>query len=224
MKKSRNVQPFKGKAPLNASLTNTSAAGAFVQTVFQIDTTLCPDWTTWGQTFVNWRIKHITFHFEPIKGTTTEGTFGIAIMDDPNGTNPTSTSTALGCRLATFGHVYDKLKLKFMPVNKKMLYTRDPSGTDDRLEMPGKVVFWSENTSSAFVPGVPWMEFSLEFEGVTNSTVSPNPKSLICKHSDVNNTPVDDNPDDPDEDQNAKQLYLTELARLRSKYSAILRR
>lgn len=220
MKKNGNPQPFKGKSQLNSSLTATNAGGAFVVNRFEIDTTLCADWTTWGQTFSRWKVKHIDFHFVPIKGSATEGIFGISVLDDPLQTTPTSAQTATALRCTTNGHVYDKLKLRFKPLRKGWMFTRDVTGTtDDRLEMPGDVCFWSENCSAGFVPGIAWMEYSIEFDGVTNSSVAPR-KSL------ANSTKAPDTPDSHERDEEReiqKANYLADITQLRQKYSTLFK-
>lgn len=218
MKKNGNPQPFKGKSQLNSSLTATNSGGLFVANRFEIDTTLCNDWTAWGQTFSRWKVKHIDFHFVPIRGSATEGIFGISVLDDPLQTTPASAQQATALRCTTNGHVYDKLKLRFKPVRKGWMYTRDVTGTtDDRLEMPGDVVFWSENCSATFVPGIAWMEYSIEFDGVTNANVAPR-RSLANSMSST--TPsVSSESDTERELQKAK--YIAEVTQLRAKYSSL---
>jgi len=171
-RKSSNFR-VRGKGPLNAALSNTSAGGAFVATRFEIDTTLCNSWQQLGQSFLKWRINKLIFHFTTLKSTTTEGNVGIMILEDTNETTPTSTSTALGARLSRLACIHQNVTLVYKP-NSGWLFTRDAvASTDDRLEMPGDVVFWTENTAAAFVPGVPWVEYDIEFKDVANSTIAP---------------------------------------------------
>lgn len=219
MKKNTISQPFTGKSQLNSSLTATNAAGSFVLNRFEIDTTLCVDWTAWGQTFSRWRVKHIDFHFVPIKGFTTEGIMGISILDDPLQTSPSSAQTATALRCTTNGHVFDKLKLRFKPVRKAWMFTRDVSGTtDDRIEMPGDVVYWSENCSSSFVPGIAWMEYSIEFQGVTNPTVAP--QKQLLSNNNVVCTPQPPSEEEA-ERQRQKELFFEGVRALRQKYNLV---
>jgi len=173
---------IRGKGPLTGSLTNTSAGGAFVLTRFEIDTNLSTSWIQLGQTFTRWRIKSLTFHFATLKGSTTEGTVGICVLTDPLETSPGTTSTALGMQYSKIGNIHQNLSLRFKPLNKGWMFTRDVVGTtDDRLEMPGDVVYFTENTTAAYIPGVPWVTYCVEFCSVANSTVAPLYKSVAEK-------------------------------------------
>jgi len=163
-----------GSAQLAGALTNTSAGGAFVATRYEVDTTLCPSWDQAGKLFARWRIIKLKFEFRAIKGTTTNGNMGIVFLPDTNMTTPNTTSTALSNERSAFGHIYQNVQLVVTPKHEGWLWTRDGvASTDDRLEMPGDVVFWSENTDSAFAPGIAMMHYTVQFDDVTNSTVAP---------------------------------------------------
>ena len=170
----RNIEVISGHGQLNSSLTTTSAGGAFVVTRFEIDTTLVGAWTTLGQSFAKWRVRSIHFHFTGIKGSTTDGLVGICILDDPNMTSPNTTVTALANRQAVLGKVHEHISLMYRPKHTPWLFTRDTvASTEDRLEMPGDVCYFTSDTSSAFTPGIAWCDFVVEFTELTNSTVAP---------------------------------------------------
>jgi len=175
-KSKSRTRPFRlvGNGQLSGSLSNTSAAGAFVLTRYEIDTTLVQSWVQAGQLFVRWRILSLSFHFKAIKGTTTEGNAGICFLPDPNETSPGNTSQAYTMESSVYGHIYSDKTLKIKPKHNKWLYTRDAvASTDDRLEMPGDVVYWTDNTTSAFPPGIASVSYVVEFDQVANNTVTP---------------------------------------------------
>ena len=164
---------IRGKAQLSASLTATSAGGAFVATRFEVDTTLCTSWTQLGQSFTKWKLKSLTFHFATLKGSTIEGTVGICFLTDPMQTTPNTASSAMNMQYSKLANVHQNISLRVKPANK-WYFTRDiAANTDDRLEMPGDVVFFTENTTAAYVPGLPWVSYVVEFASITNATVSP---------------------------------------------------
>jgi len=179
--RSRKGLTLSGSAQLSGALTNTSAAGAFVATRYEVDTTLCQSWQQAGQLFVKWRIIKLKFEFRPIKGTTTNGNMGIVFLPDPNMTTPGTTSAANNNEKVSFGHIYQNVQLVVTPKHSGWLFTRDGvATTDDRLEMPGDVVFWSDNTDAAFAPGIAMMHYTVQFDEVANSTVAPaKPKKLV---------------------------------------------
>lgn len=166
-----------GKGNVNSSLTNASAAGGFVVTRFEIDTPLCLSWDQLGKTFSMWRLKSLKIHFTPIVGTTTVGLVGMAIITDPNGTTPGTTAQALSLETSSINTIYRDQAIKYKPVDGlKWKYTRDAvASTEDRLEMYGDFIIWSDNTAVAQIPGVVWLEYSVEFLHVGNSTVLPSP-------------------------------------------------
>lgn len=170
---SGKITVIRGKGPLNAALSSTSAVGAFVATRYEIDTTLCPSWGQLGQVFAKWRIRSLVFHFAALKSTSTEGNVGICVLPDPQETTPISSSTGLSMQFAAFGPIRNNLTLRYRPPKATWLFTRDATLLDDRLEMPGDVVYWTENTTASFAPGVPWVSYVVEFTSVTNSTVAP---------------------------------------------------
>lgn len=176
---------LKGEAQLSGSITATSAGGSFVSTRYEIDTPLCLSWQQAGQLFARWRVKRVTFGFRAIKGTTTDGNVGIVFLPDTNMTTPTTTANALSNERAAFGHIYQNLRLVVKPKHEGWLFTRDAVGaTDDRLEMPGDIVIWTENCSSSFTPGIFMMQYEVEFDQISNSTVAPVypiPKEIISK-------------------------------------------
>lgn len=164
---------LRGTGQLSGQLTATSAAGSFVSTRYEVDTTLVTTWAQAGKLFARWRIRSLKFHFKSLKGTTTEGNMGICFLRDTNATTPTLTSDALSLEEATFGHVYQNLTLKVKPQHEDWLFTRDAALLDDRLEMPGDVVYWSDNTTASYIPGVATVDYVIEFDGVGNSSVYP---------------------------------------------------
>jgi len=200
--KSRAIT-LRGKGPLNAALTATNAGGAFVATRFEIDTTLTPSWDQLGKTFTKWRVKSLTFHFATLKSTTTEGTVGICVLTDPLETTPGTTSSALSMQYSKIANIHQSVSLRYKPVTKSWMFTRDIAGTtDDRIEMPGDVVFFTENTAAVYVPGVPWVTYVVEFCSVANSTVAPLFKSLdekravLAKPNSLTVAKENDNPGD----------------------------
>ena len=165
---------MRGKGPLNAALTVTNAGGAYVATRYEIDSTLSVSWQQLGQAFTRWRIKSLTFHFSTLKSTSTEGNVGICVLTDPNEVTPSTTSSALGMQYSKFGPIRNNLSIRYRPPVSSWLFTRDAVGsTEDRIEMPGDVVYWTENTTASYVPGVPWVTYDLEFCSVSNAVVTP---------------------------------------------------
>jgi len=162
-----------GSGQLSGALNATSAVGGFVSSRYEVDTTLIPSWGQAGQLFARWRILSLVFHFKSLKGTTTDGNMGICFLPDPQESTPTTTATAYSMESATFGHVFQNLSLKVKVKHSKWLYTRDALALDDRLEMPGDVVFWSENTAASFVPGIASVSYVVEFDQIGNSTAMP---------------------------------------------------
>jgi len=163
-----------GNGQLSGSISNTSAAGNFVLTRYEIDTNLTQSWVQAGQLFVRWRIISLSFHFKAIKGTTTEGNCGICFLPDPNETSPTTTSVAYTMETSIYGHIYADKTLKVPIKHSKWLYTRDAvATTDDRLEMPGDVCYWTDNCTAAFPPGIASVSYTVEFDQVANNTVTP---------------------------------------------------
>lgn len=163
-----------GKGQASGSLSTTSSGGSFVVTRYEVDTTMLASWQQLGQVFSKWRLKKLRVVYVPIKGVTTEGNFGICFLPDPNETTPTSTSTALGMEFSKIGSIRNIVSLNIPIKHNRWLFTRDAVGTtDDRLEMPGDIVCWTENTVAAFVPGVLMIEYIVEFDQIANSTVTP---------------------------------------------------
>lgn len=167
--------PFRitGSGQLSGALSSTSAVGAFVSTRYEIDTTLVQSWGQAGQLFARWRIVSLIFHFKSLKGTTTDGNMGICFLPDPQETTPTSTASAYAMESATFGHIYQNLSLRCKVKHSKWLYTRDALALDDRLEMPGDIVYWSENCAASFTPGIASVSYVVEFDQIGNSTTLP---------------------------------------------------
>lgn len=163
---------IKGRGQLSSALTTTSAVGAYVSTRFEIDTTLCTAWTNPGTSFARWRIKEINFHFCAYKPTTTEGLIGIMILDDPQQTTPSNTANALSVRQSKVGKIYDSLTLRYTPRHQNWLFTRDALTLDDRLEMPGDVVYFSDLTTASYIPGIAWMDYVVEFDEIINVNVA----------------------------------------------------
>lgn len=182
-KQSSRGLTIRGKAQLAGTLTNTSAGGAFVLTRFEVDTTLCTSWLQLGQSFAKWKLKSLTFHFTTLKATTVEGTAGICFLTDPLETSPTSASSAMNMQYSRMGNIHQNISLRVKPVNK-WFFTRDIAATtDDRLEMPGDVVYFTENTTAAYTPGLPWVSYVVEFSSVTNAVVTPLFKTLEEKRN-----------------------------------------
>lgn len=182
MKRPRKKQGLTlvGSAQLTGALTSTSSVGAFVATRYEVDTTLVPSWQQAGQLFVRWRIKRLRFEFRGIKGTTTEGNVGIVFLPDPQMTTPNTTASALSNEKSNFGHIYANLNLVVRPKHEGWLFTRDSVLLDDRLEMPGDVVIFTDNTSASYIPGIVMLHYEVEFDEVANSTVAPNPKTRLA--------------------------------------------
>lgn len=176
VKKSTGKKYFvlRGNAQLSGAVTNTSAAGAFVITRYEVDTLLCLSWQQAGQLFARWRVKRLKFEFRAIKGMTTDGNVGIVFLPDTNMTTPTTTANALSNEKSAFGHIFQNVQLTVRPKHEGWLFTRDAvASTDDRLEMPGDVCIFTENCSSAFAPGIFMMHYEVEFDQVSNSVVAP---------------------------------------------------
>lgn len=173
-----------GKGQASGALTSTSVGGSFVATRYEIDTTLCDTWTQLGKTFTKWRLNKLRLSYIPIKGTTTEGTIGICFLPDPNETTPTSSVSALGMRTAKLGSIRDVVSLDIRPKSNRWLFTRDSvSSTEDRLEMPGDFVVWTENTAASYIPGIIMMSYIVEFDQVSNSVVTPAQVSVTMAHN-----------------------------------------
>ncbi len=165
---------LRGTGQLSAALTTTSGVGAYVSNRYEVDTTLVNSWAQAGQLFARWRVKSLKFHFKALRGTATEGVMGICFLRDPNATTPASTAQALSMEEAVLGHAYQNLTLTVKPKHESWLFTRDSvATTDDRLEMPGDVVYWSENWTTASIPGIATVDYVVEFDGVGNSAVYP---------------------------------------------------
>ena len=205
---SRGSKPLRvrGVGQLSASLSSTSAVGSFVVTRYEIDTTLIQSWNQLGQTFVRWRPIMLIFHFKSLKGTSTDGNAGICYLPDTNETTPTTTTTAYSNECAVYGHVHQNLSLKLRLKHNKWLYTRDAvASSEDRLEMPGDVCYWTDNCSSAFVPGIASLSYIVEFDQVANSTVAPLNKTVTSDG--ISSKEVDDEMSPEELIAAAKQIF-----------------
>jgi len=188
-KKSKSHQ-LSGTAVLSGVLSNSSASGLFVVTRYEINSSLCDSWNQLSDTFARWKVNKLDFKFVPIQGMTTPGTAGMAILEDTDSASPSTTPQAMNCRCATLGTVREPLWLKYRPKHSNWLWTRDAVAyTQDRLEMPGDFIFWSENTSSAFVPGIVELKYSVEFDSIINTALS-SPNREVPSQKEENNSKV----------------------------------
>lgn len=164
---------IKGRGQVATSLTATNSGGAYVGTSMPIDTNLCTAWVNPGTSFSRWKVREIQFKFEPSQGTTTVGNCGIMVLDDPNQALPSSTANALSTRCATYGPIRNPLILRYTPCHNRWLFTRNAvSTTNDRFELPGRLVFWTDNTSASFSPGVLYMVYVVEFDDIMNANIA----------------------------------------------------
>lgn len=140
-------------------------------------------------------MKEITIHLDTIKGTNTDGQLGICVLTDVNATTPTASSSCLSQAFAKFGKVGVNQSLRFKPPLKKWLFTRDTAAsTEDRLEMFGDIIIWSENCTSSFIPATPWIDYDVEFKTVSNETVQPVNKPSKLDNNNNNDDSSDEDP------------------------------
>ena len=173
-----NLAMAKGHGPINFSLTTGSGIGAFVSDRGEVDSTLSLSLQQMGRTYVYWKILSMSFHFVPLKGANTDGNLGMCVLPDPLGTSPASTSTGDANEFSVYGPIHERMTLRYTPPLKKFLFTRDQGGTsDDRTDMFGVFVVWSENCTTAFIPGTIVIKYKCLFKSISNSSVIPAQKS-----------------------------------------------
>jgi len=184
-----------GRCPINVALTAASAGGAFVVTRVEVDTLLCDSLTKLGQVFSQWKVNKLDVHYVPIVGTTTKGLCGIGFLRDPQASSPSSTSTAIQLLDSHMDSIWKRGNLN-IKCPGKWYFTRDVSAsTEDRLEMPGDIIIWTDNTDTAQITGVVYIDFAFEFKGFGNATVYPSPllkqpEAKSPKETNNNNVPV----------------------------------
>lgn len=163
----------RGKGQITTALSTTSAAAGFVITRVNITTEGFNSLIQLGTVFAKWKLLRMSFHFVPIKPTSTEGTVGIAYLPDVVATIPSSTTTALSQKFSTYGPIWKPLTLRARTQHQGWSYTRENAAYDDRLEAFGSVVLWTDLTAAAYIPGVLYMQYVAMFDDVGNSTILP---------------------------------------------------
>jgi len=178
--KKGNVSVIKGRAQLGSALTQTSAAGAFVIARVQFDSSVGSTIDQLSSIFAKWRLLKLKLHFCSSRPTTDVGIFGMAILEDVDSVTPTTTSSAMNMRVSCMDHVWRSQTLNFKPLKEGWLFTRDLA-SDDRLEMPCDMLFFSELTTAQFYPGIIWYEYHIEWCELANSIVLPQAITLKPK-------------------------------------------
>lgn len=152
--------------------SSTNSTGLFVLDSFDIDSTFLTSLGTISNAFEKWRVNRLKFTWVPNCPTSFKGTIYFACLDDPNESSPTSPDTILNCRVACCTTCYQRASMTFVPLNKsRWLYTRDQVTSDDRWEMPGVFLAATGSFDSTQSPGRFLVEYDVEFQGVTNSSV-----------------------------------------------------
>lgn len=171
--KSTNRQVFvpvheKARAEL-APITATSALGTFSLTSYVLSTALNNRWAYLASCYQRWRIKWIKFHYVSQIATTNNGRVALAVIEDADGSVPTTFPGLLENRCSIEGAGRNSFYLKYTPVHSGWLYTRDLSLNEDRLEYPGYLAVATGSFTSSGVPGYIWYEYSVEFSSPCNT-------------------------------------------------------
>lgn len=165
-----NAERIKGNFLLEVSAVNSG--GLFVLNRFEIDTTLCSTWTSLGQIFQRWKIHSLTIRYVPAAAFTFTGLGYLAIAEDPEADTPVSAIDMMGQRCSAAGGLREPFRLHWRPRREFWLFTRDLLAQDDRLEMPGDLLFASDSSTNNLPPGKLVVHYDVSFDLITNSAVS----------------------------------------------------
>jgi len=96
----------------------------------------------------------------------------MSVLEDTDATTPANIFEALNCRVAALGNAWQEYSLPYTPRNTGWLFTRDGGLSDDRFEMPGDFVFSTQGYTTAITPGLLYVDYDLEFNGIVTTNVS----------------------------------------------------
>ena len=161
--------------------SSTNASGVYQATRYEIDTDLTSQWMQFGGLFQKWMIHHLRFEFVPIQSISAVGAVWMCVVEDVDSATPTNIATLMDQRVSR-GFRYsqlDRMLLDYTPNRTGWMYTRDGGISDDRFEMPGDFIFATSDFTSSVSPGYILVDYDISFTGLTNSTVSARPSSLV---------------------------------------------
>lgn len=174
LKTKDNEVHFIFSGQIGTSMTASNAAGAFVGTRIEVDTDFCAKTVILGAVFEQWNLHWLELKYRPEFGSTTVGETGHCMLKDPADTVPSSGSACSDLSQSPAPvHVYEKCTQRYNP-GKGWLYCKDSGVSDDRLEMPGDVVFWNEGCAAAQVMGTLHYKMSISFRNFVPSAVNLN--------------------------------------------------
>lgn len=153
-------------------LSLTSSSGLFVINSYDIDTSLCTLWTELASVFQRWKLHWMRIKITPIRGSSTVGTLTMCIQEDDPSVAPSSPQEMLSQRLGAVTNNTEPVHLLYRPKHNMWFYTGDNLTSDDRWEMPGRLHIGSSDFTSAVIPALVSITFSVSFDVVTVPTTA----------------------------------------------------
>jgi hypothetical protein len=150
-------------------MSTASSLGTFVNTPYVLSTALNNRWAYLAVIYQRWRIRWIKFHYRSQIGTSNNGRVALAVVEDADGSAPTTFPGLLENRVAAEASGRASLDLFYRPAHEAWLWTRDLSLNEDRLEYPGVLNVATGSFTVASVPGYVWYEYFVEFSSPCNS-------------------------------------------------------
>lgn len=172
LKLKENECHFVFTGQIGTSMTASNSSGLYVGTRIEVDTDFCARTVLLGSFFEQWKVNWLELEYRPLYGTTTVGQTGHCMLKDPTDASPGSAQAAGDlAQSPTPAHVFSKLNKRYNP-GKGWLYCKDSGTSDDRFEMPGDVVFWTENTAVSQIMGTLHFTMSVSFRNFVPTSVN----------------------------------------------------
>jgi hypothetical protein len=180
--------------------------GAWSSGRWQIDTTLCTQWTEYAKLYERWRVKKLDIIVVPDTSDEVRslngflgGNFFMCILEDPEDAVPTTLAQVVSQRIHKTWHLgYGKtVSMSYVPRRESWLFTQDNAVNADRLEMPGDIVIGVTATwDNAAVVANFYIKYHVEFDNVKSSTITSAVNSSVTIKPKVKQLTNNNNTDD----------------------------